>query len=151
MYMSKPILVEAEVIKTPDGVLMPVYKDWEEWHGGYEVKMVYCTTIAPNTSKGPILHEQRRGLMTCIQGDVSVTCLVDGVLQNFKLTDKAKKYTLIIPKNMPNLITNHSTDTEAILLNLPDRSWHPEDQDTQKFLSWEDYFKKQNTSTAVEK
>ena len=129
------------MIETPDGTLVPVYKDWESWHSGYEVKMVYHTSIAPGVSKGPILHKKRRGMMSCIYGDVSVTCLVDGKLKTYRLSEGEKKYILMIPKNIPNVITNNSDSKEALIMNLPDRSWHPDDEDTEKFSSWENFFR----------
>ena len=136
--MSKePKLFELDVIRTPDGFLTPVYKDWEDWHAGYEVKMVYYTTIGPGISKGPILHERRRGFMSCISGVASVVCLVNGKLKTYKLVDGDKKFILLIPEGTPNMIVNESDESEAIILNLPSKAWHPEDEDTIKFESWE--------------
>lgn len=136
--MTSPKLYELQVIETPDGQLVPVYKDWEEWHDGYEVKMAYHTSIRPGVSKGPILHERRRGLMSCISGDVSVVCLVNGKLKTYKLSSGNRKYILLIPENTPNMIINNSKSQDAIIMNLPDKSWHPDDEDTIKFESWEE-------------
>lgn len=141
-----PKLFELDVIKTPDGFLTPVYKDWEDWHAGYEVKMVYHTSIGPGISKGPILHERRRGLMSCISGDVSVVCLVNSKLETYKLSSNGKKFILMIPENTPNMIINNSKTDEALIMNLPDKSWHPNDEDTIKFSSWDDVLKYNSSS-----
>ena len=145
--MSKiPKLTELQVIQTPDGYLTPVYKDWEDWHEGYEVKMVYHTSIGPGISKGPILHERRRGLMSCISGDVSVVCLIDGNLKTYKLSSEEKKFILMIPENVPNMIVNNSQTEKALIMNLPDKAWHPNDEDTIKFSSWDDVLKYKSSS-----
>ena len=145
--MSKtPKLFELQTIQTPDGQLTPVYKDWEEWHNGYAVKMVYHTSIGPGISKGPILHERRRGLMSCITGDVSVVCLVNGNLKTYKLSSGGKKYILMIPENTPNMIVNNSQTEEALIMNSPDKAWHPDDEDTIKFSSWDDVLKYNSSS-----
>ena len=143
---SEPKLYELDVIKTPEGFLTPVYKDWEDWHAGYEVKMAYHTTIGPGISKGPILHERRKGMMSCISGEASVVCLVNGNLKTYKLVDEEKKFILLIPEGTPNMIINTSEEKEAMILNLPSKAWHPDDEDTIKFKSWEDYLSKYNDS-----
>jgi len=58
-----PKLQKLQTFSTSEGEMVPIYKDWEEWHEGYVPKMAYLTSIAPNTAKGPILHEKRRGFM----------------------------------------------------------------------------------------
>ena len=143
---KEPKIFELDVIKTPDGFLTPVYKDWEDWHAGYEVKMAYHTSIGPGISKGPILHERRKGLMSCVSGEVSVVCLVNGILKTYKLVDGEKKYILLIPEGIPNMIINTSQDKEAVILNLPSKAWRPDDEDTVKFKSWEEYFSKYNSN-----
>jgi dTDP-4-dehydrorhamnose 3,5-epimerase-like enzyme len=135
-----------QVIKTPDGVLTPVYKDWEDWHEGYDVQMVYTTSINPGVSKGPILHRRRKGLISCIIGDVSVICLFDGILETYNLSSNEKKFILFIPENTPNMIVNNSKTNEAIIMNLPNRAWHPDDEDTIKFKNWDEY-KSMHSST----
>jgi len=136
--MLEPRLIKLDVISTPEGTLFPVYKDWESFHSSYVPKMVYVTTIASMTQKGPILHRERGGYMTAIKGTIVVECLVNKELKEYALTNSdGSRNILLLPKNIPNLIKNIS-DEEAILINLPDKAWHPENEDTQKFNSWED-------------
>ena len=138
--MFRPKLAELEIISTPDGELVPVYKNWEEWHNEYEVKMAYYTSIRPGVSKGPILHNKRKGLMTCISGEAKVVCLVDNSFESYNLVENNKKFVLLIPEKVPIEIINTSKKRDAVILNLPSRSWHPDDHDTVKFKDWDDYF-----------
>ena len=126
-------------IKTGEGSLFPIYKNWESWHDGYIPKMVYATTLNPGISKGPILHERREGFMTAISGNVVVDCMVYGKIERYVLRDSEGLSALKIPAGTPNLIRNLSQDESAILINLPTPSWHPDDEDTIKFKNWEDY------------
>jgi len=137
-----PKLQKLQTFSTSEGEMVPIYKDWEEWHEGYVPKMAYLTSIAPNTAKGPILHEKRRGFMMAFRGEVEVECLVGNKIQKYNLrNNKNEKSVLIIPAGVPNRICNLSHE-EAIILNLPDRAWRPDDEDTQKFNGWEDYYGK---------
>ena len=143
MYTNKPYLKKLESFSTSEGMLVPVYKDWEEWHESYQVKMVYFTTLSPSTVKGPILHMKRRGMMSCISGDVTIECLVDDQVLKFDLMNNNERYALVIPAGIPNRIINNSSEYSATILNLPDRAWHPDDEDTIKFGSWEECTREQ--------
>jgi len=138
--MKKPEIFDLESIKTEDGELVPIYRDWDPWHAGYIPQMAYITTLKPGVVKGPILHERRRGLMMAYSGEVEVECMIDGKISSFSLIDKNEnRKILLIPAGVPNKITNLSLDAEAIIINLPDRAWRPDDEDTIKFESWESY------------
>ena len=137
--MKIPKLQKLQTFSTSEGEMVPIYKDWEAWHEGYNPKMAYITSIAPETSKGPILHRRRRGFMMAFRGDVTVECLVENEIKEYNLRNEAnEKFALIIPAGVPNRICNASQE-EAIILNLPDKAWHPDDEDTEKFNGWEDY------------
>jgi len=134
--MSKPFLKQIEKISTPEGILMPLYKDWEKWHNGYDIKMSYITTLNPGTKKGPILHNKRKGMMFCISGSVTVECFFENKIHKFKLGNNNCN-SLVIPAGIPNMIINNSINQTAIVLNMPDHAWHPDDEDTIKFDSWD--------------
>lgn len=127
-------------IVTKEGVLFPIFKDWEEWHGGYEPKMVYATTINPGVTKGPILHEKRRGLITAIQGTVVLRWKMEGQIHWVYLRGPcgASAAIIEIPANVPFSLENKHPMDPAIIINLPDRAWRPDDEDTIKFDSWDD-------------
>jgi len=140
--MNIPKLQKLQTFTTGEGEMVPIYKDWEDWHSGYIPKMAYITSIAPNTSKGPILHLKRRGFMMAFRGEVVVECLVGGEIRKYELRNSEnEKYVLMIPAGTPNKICNLAKE-EAIILNLPDRAWRPDDEDTEKFNDWEDYYGK---------
>jgi len=133
--MKKPFLKQIEQIKTSEGTLMPLYKDWESWHEGYSIKMSYITTLNPGTKKGPILHNKRRGMMFCVSGNVTVECFFENKIHKFELGNDNCN-SLVIPAGIPNMIINNSTKDAAIILNMPDRAWRPDDEDTVKLDSW---------------
>ena len=137
--MNKPQLYDLESIKTKEGELIPIYKDWEDWHEEYIPKMAYITTIAPGIEKGPILHHKRKGLMMAYSGHVVVECKIGDEIISYLLNDgKNCRKILLIPAGIPNKICNLSSTSNAIILNLPSKAWHPDDEDTQKFSSWEE-------------
>ena len=60
----------------------------------------------------------------------------------YKHIDNEKDFInlIIIENNIPVRIKNLS-ESESIILNCPSPAWHPENQDTIKFKSWEEYRK----------
>ena len=52
----------------------------------------------------------------------------------------------MIPENVPNMIVNNSQTEKALIMNLPDKAWHPNDEDTIKFSSWDDVLKYKSSS-----
>ena len=129
-------ILNAENFKTSEGCLFPIYKYWEDKNKEYMPMMVYATTIAPKVEKGPILHERRRGYLTAIKGVVDVQCMVNGKIETYKILDEnGNQNILMIPEGIQNKIINKSEE-EAIVINLPDRSWYPFDEDTKKYSDW---------------
>lgn len=134
--MTKVLTRDIEQHSTPEGLMIPIYKDWESWFEGYVPKMAYVTTIAPQLAKGPILHHRRRGLLTCISGEATLEVLESGQIRAITLRAADGKMTLaLVPAGVPVRLKNIGT-TEAVILNLPDRAWHPEDPDTKKYSDW---------------
>ena len=131
-----PELFSMEKFETNDGVMFPIYKNYESKIAGYEPGMVYATTIAPYKTKGPILHERRIGYMTAIKGAVDVECLVgDEIITYILKNGKGEQNILVIPQGIQNKIINRSHE-EAIIVNLPDKPWYPFDEDTKKLKDW---------------
>ena len=71
------LCVPLEKHETSEGAMMPIYRDWDIFHGGYVPKMVYATTMKPRTDKGPILHLERYEFVTAIAGVVNVELLIN--------------------------------------------------------------------------
>jgi hypothetical protein len=131
-------------IKTLDGYMVPVYRDWDtDINDGFIPKMIYITTLKPGVVKDIILHENRKAYMTCISGNVSVETLTNDSIENYNLKFENEKdfiNLIIIENNVPVRIKNLSKSS-SIILNCPSPAWHPENQDTIKFKSWEEYRK----------
>lgn len=139
--MSDVIVQPLQFIETSEGTMFPIYRNWDEWHGGHEPKMVYATTILPGVKKDIILHERRTALLTAIQGDVLLryklpgqTCINSVWLRNEHL--KCSNVVKIDP-DIPIELTNGS-DITAVVINAPSPAWHPDDIDTKKFKTWQE-------------
>lgn len=141
---TKISIKQLEVIKTPDGELFPVYRDWDEWHDGHVPKMAYITTMRANAKKGVILHRKRTAYITAVSGHVHLEYF-DKELKTQQLSDEDtdQHWIMKIPPGIPILLVNNSANA-ATVLNLPTPSWHPDDQDTYKFNDWTSYFESES-------
>ena len=149
-------LTPLEEITTTEGSMFPIYRDWDEWHDGHVPKMAYITTMKAGTSKGPILHHKRTAYITAVTGDVLLEVYVGGryrdpvdskeypEINKFKLRANGRSLVAMIPPGAAISLHNQSNET-ATIINLPSPAWHPDDPDTEKFGSWEEYFEKVNT------
>ena len=131
-------------ISTQDGHIVPIYRDWDfDVNSGYTPRMVYMTSLNPGVVKDIILHQKRSGYMTCIAGSISIEAMIDDKFQEFILDYDGsidQIDLLMMEPDVPIKIRNLSSQT-SIVLNCPDPSWHPDDQDTLKFKSWSDFTK----------
>ena len=139
------ILKKIQKIKTPDGCMIPIYRNWDnETNEGHEPKMVYATMIMSKTEKDIILHERRIAYMTCIQGVVELETHIENTIKTTLLSSKEAVNGMIdlviIPANIPIKLSNHGDET-AIIINCPSPSWHPNDPDTIKFKNWSEFKK----------
>ena len=129
-------------IKTQDGFMIPVYRDWDkETNEGHIPKMVYTTVLNKGVEKDIILHRNRSAYMTCISGHVVVYAMIKNRIVSYNLKFENENdfiNLLIIENNIPIKIKNLS-NSESIVLNCPSPAWHPDNQDTIKFKTWEEY------------
>lgn len=129
--------------KTNEGEMMPIYNDWQ--YPNHEVKMAYVTTIAPGVTKGPILHLERDGFMVGVAGEL---CVEVQNVENEEIISVQKEYLCLgnekqiieVPAGVPITITNTSSTVVGMLVNLPNKSWKPDNEDTYKFNSWRECF-----------
>lgn len=140
-------VVRHEKIQTPEGELFMLYRDWDTENRLYDPKMVYCTTMAPQSSKGPMLHEQRSYHISAIGGYVDVEFLEPdtGELITVGLSHgpSAKDFSvLLLEPGIPVRLVNRSLTETAIVINCPSKAWHPTNPDTTKWSSWEEYREK---------
>ncbi len=126
-------LFDLELIKTKDvrdghqnGIFIPVWRDWDNKYEK-EPKMVYVTSCFPGELKGPHLHKQRWSYLTVLKGKVVFIVKVDDEFQEF-IVSAEKPQTLVIPAGTPQAHINIG-DEDAIVMNLCNPAWHPENQD----------------------
>jgi hypothetical protein len=132
-------LITQKKIKTPEGDMIPIFKDWE--NEGYEPKMVYLTTMIPGTTKGPILHKERKYFVSATTGTIDIEFLFEGKIKTVNLHDEANPTvynTLILEEDIPVRFISRGTEIGTIV-NCPSKAWHPDNPDTFKYSSWEDY------------
>jgi predicted O-methyltransferase YrrM/uncharacterized RmlC-like cupin family protein len=130
-------IYDLECHSTPEGSMFPIYRDWDNFHEGYVPEMVYASTMAPDTEKGPILHRKRREYITAISGEVQMEYYEHGNLHRVPLRNKDGVSKIVtIPPGVPKKLINVDRNSEAVIINLPSPAWRPEDQDTEKFTSW---------------
>lgn len=132
-------LITQNKIKTPEGEMIPIFKDWE--NEGYEPKMVYLTTMTPGTTKGPILHKERKYFVSAISGTIDIEFLFEGKIKTVNLHDEANPTvynTLILEEHVPVRFISRGIEIGTIV-NCPSKAWHPDNPDTFKYSSWEEY------------
>jgi len=138
MKSDKIKVIPLQEFTTGEGSMFPIYRDWDPVHEGYVPKMVYATTMNPGTTKGPILHLQRDEFVTAISGQVDVEFLIGGVTKVYTLRNEEGSNILKISAGIAKRFINRSNDI-AVIVNLPSKSWHPDNEDTFKFKNWKEY------------
>ncbi|MHA2366118.1 MAG: polysaccharide biosynthesis C-terminal domain-containing protein [Candidatus Hodarchaeales archaeon] len=118
--------------KKRNGTYIPIYKSLEEKIKG-PVTQVYMTSCYPGETKGPHLHNRRRGHLTVLKGKVSFVLehkLIYGDTLREEIVISAEEPKMIVvPEGTPNAHTNIGSE-EAIVLNICTRHcWSPEDTD----------------------
>lgn len=124
---------DLECIKTKNvkyghqnGVFIPVWRDWDGIYE-HEPKMVYVTTCFPGELKGPHLHKQRWSYLTVLKGQVVFIVKLDGEFKEFVISAD-RPQTIVIPAKVPQAHVNIG-DEDAIVMNLCNPAWHPDNQD----------------------
>ena len=117
-----------------NGWLMPIYRDYDEHFQDYEIRFIYASSVSPHCKKGPHLHHKRQGRLVCIVGQVEVIWRVDGEYRHSTLNSDDPEI-FHIPTGVPFEISNN-TDSEAVVLNMADHAWKPDDQDSIEVKDW---------------
>jgi len=118
----------------PNGWIIPVFRDYDEFFKDYRIRFVYASAVAPGASKGPHMHHKRQGMLIPLVGKITVIKRVDGEYVRCEL-DAANPSVCHIPTHTPFRVVNES-DLEAILLNLADQAWRSDDQDAPAVDDW---------------
>lgn len=124
-----PRIPTADEHGQPNGWLVPIYNVNDEWLGDRQApEQVYLTVIAPNKIKGPHLHLIRRGLFTCIRGNIRVVARVDGEYEVYYSGEDHGFRSVEIPAGVPAALQNLGS-SEALVLNMPCPAWTPDMND----------------------
>jgi len=129
-------------IKTKDGFMVPAYRDWDvATNEGHVPKMVYVTYLEPGVEKDIILHKNRKTYITCIHGKVSASSFQDGkeISHELNFENAIDEISLLIANPGEPLLFKNKSSGVSMLLNCPSPAWHPDNQDTYKYETWEDY------------
>jgi|3_EtaG_2_1085321.scaffolds.fasta_scaffold221342_1 dTDP-4-dehydrorhamnose 3,5-epimerase-like enzyme len=116
-----------------------LYSIWKHYETQRELPPmeVYMTTFAPLVLKGPHLHKTRWDYFTCIRGKVLIVVKDhDGKYCEF-ISSEDNPITVEVPANIPSATLNLTNET-AMVLNLCNPAWHPENEDNYN-LEFEDY------------
>lgn len=133
------ILYPMEEFNTPDGTLFPFYRDWDPWHNGHVPKMVYVSVMKPLCEKDIILHNKRTSYITSINGDVIITYRSsEQKEETIWLRSSGQSQIALIKPGIPIKVKNLSSES-ATVINACSPAWHPDDPDTIKFKTWDDY------------
>lgn len=123
-----------ELIKTKNkksgdenGIFMPIWRNWDSKYN-IEPQMVYHMTIMPGEKKGPHLHKQRTGYITCLSGKVALILKTDNKYEKI-ICDSENPITVEVLPGVGLLAINIGFET-ASLINICSPAWHPDNQDS---------------------
>lgn len=115
-----------------NGWLLPVWNANE--HPELRPDQVYVVGIAPGCHKGPHLHRQRRGMLFCVQGTVTVRMRsAHGAYSEVELSP-ACQHT-VIPAGAAAAIYNDG-DPWALVVNMPSPAYDPANPDDHSVENW---------------
>lgn len=116
-----------------NGFLLPI---WSSALSRYRPEQVYLTVVNPGCSKGPHLHQRRRGRFFCIKGDVEIIIREPGPYVIYRTGESFGFGCVEVMPGLAAMIRNIGTEP-AYVLNMPDRPWTPEDQDEWPVEGWD--------------
>jgi len=116
-----------------------LYSIWKHYETGRELppKELYVTTFEPGVLKGPHLHKTRWDYFTCIKGKVAIIVKnSDGTYHEF-ISSEDDPVTVEVPANVPSATIN-LTNELAMIVNLCNPAWHPDNEDNYN-VEFKDY------------
>jgi hypothetical protein len=137
-----PRTFRTSVNKTSEGVMVPIFNEVLQSFDGFHVGMSYISTIAPMTSKGPILHTKRRSIVMSMNTGVILEFIdgdTSGVISQ-PLFDELGPILVEVMPNQPCLFKNTTNDIATLIVH-GNYAWQPNDDESQKFDGW-DAFRK---------
>lgn len=126
--------IETSANGSLNGWMMPIYKKDETSFEGYDLNFIYASSVAPYSQKGPHFHMKRECRLVPISGKVKLVIKNKDIYEEYTL-DSDNPNMVIIKCGCPFCVYNE-TDSEAILLNLANHIWKPDDTDNNKYTDW---------------
>ena len=129
----KTKIFNVELIKTKEkktgkqnGIFLPL---WRNWDSKYLIspEMVYYTTLNARDIKGPHLHKERTGYLTCLTGKVVCILKYDDFYEEIIIDSKEPKTIEVLPG--VGLLTVNLEKAISSLLNICSPAWHPDKPD----------------------
>ena len=115
-----------------NGWLLPIYNIHDSFITRLEApEQVYLTAIDGYAIKGPHLHFKRRGLFTCVYGNIRIIARVNNKYEIYYSGDDHNYQTIEVPRGIPVALQNLENKT-ALVLNMPCPAWTPEMNDQNK-------------------
>lgn len=112
----------------PNGILMPLWKDYDPIDS-MTPRFVYYTTCLAGEDKGPYFHTKRRTLLNLVEGKIVFVYRENNLFKEI-VVDSDNPSLLDVPAGIGYLIRNpHSK--EAKIVNICDYPWREGDNETQ--------------------
>ena len=110
-----------------NGKLYSLWKHYEKDRSLPPMEL-YITTFNPGVLKGPHLHKTRWDYFTCIKGKVAIIVKdSDNKYYEF-ISSEDNPITVEVPANIPSATIN-LTNEIAMVTNLCNPAWHPDNED----------------------
>lgn len=136
----KLVYKKLETFQTAEGVMIPIFRDWDSLKDNYKPCMAYMSTVKPKMSKGPILHTKKSGYLTVFGQNIEIEYFDENQIKTFIICNEiGDTHAVYIPPGEPIKFINKSETVTAQIINLPDESWKPGLSDTIKFENWSEY------------
>ena len=117
-----------------NGFLIPIWSELEL--PNLRPAQVYVTAIEIGMRKGPHLHHIRRGMFTCVQGEVMLRRLLPGSKYHDTFMSPGSGHEIVEP-GVPVALYSYGREI-ALVVNCPYPAWSPEVPDDHPVDKWKD-------------
>jgi dTDP-4-dehydrorhamnose 3,5-epimerase-like enzyme len=131
--MPKARILKLERIVTSNknnkqnGIFIPIWRNWDSKYV-IDPNMVYFMTILIGDRKGPHLHKNRTGYITCLSGKVELVIRNAGNYESIICDSDQPQSVEILPG--VGLLAINIGEEPASLLNICSPAWHPDNPDS---------------------
>lgn len=128
-----------EVHRTPEGVTIPIFRDYDMSGNVDAIRTSYITTVDAGHNKGPIIHSRRKSMFVYFGGELVIEYFdpeTKSVVEH-KLEHEGHVAIEIPNKLLVRYCNRHATEATTIIV-YGDYAWRPDDSESMKYASWED-------------